>query len=116
MLSIQEKEKIKGVEMKNLFHYRLFIQVAIIGVVLAFMASQMSEVYAEKKPKAPVEKTGQTVIVEAGDDGDLQKGVSWPNPRFKDNGDGTIKDELTKLIWDKDANRFGRRSLQQCAE
>ncbi|MCU0858344.1 MAG: hypothetical protein MUC65_08080, partial [Pontiellaceae bacterium] len=30
----------------------------------------------------PVVKTGQTVSYRAGDDGDLEPGVAWPNPRF----------------------------------
>jgi hypothetical protein len=36
----------------------------------------------------------------------LERGVAWPIPRFTDNGDGTITDHLTKLIWDGDAGRF----------
>ncbi|NIO71941.1 MAG: hypothetical protein GTN71_23690, partial [Anaerolineae bacterium] len=35
---------------------------------------------------APVPKTGQTTLYTTGDDGDLQKGVAWPTPRFTDNG------------------------------
>ncbi len=62
---------------------------------------------------APVGKTGQTTSFETGDDGELQSGVAWPTPRFTDNGDGTIKDNLTNLIWDKDANRFGIRTWSQ---
>src|SRR5262249_3439758 len=31
---------------------------------------------------APVPRTGQTTSYAAGDDGALQKGVAWPNPRF----------------------------------
>ncbi len=56
--------------------------------------------------KAPVEKTGQITSYAdtGGEDGDLQKGVAWPNPRFTDNGNGTVTDNLTKLIWLKDAN------------
>ncbi len=54
---------------------------------------------------APVEKTGQTTSFEPGDDGELERGVPWPNPRFTDNLDGTITDNLTCLIWDQDANR-----------
>ncbi len=61
-------------------------------------------------PPAPVAKTGQTIEIETGDDGDLEEGVAWPNPRFTDNGNGTITDNLTDLIWDKDANRFGQRN------
>ena len=34
---------------------------------------------------APVAKTGQTSPYYPGDDGDLERGVSWPNPRFADN-------------------------------
>jgi len=56
---------------------------------------------------APVAKTGQTTSYAAGDDGDLQKGVAWPNPRFTDNGDGTVTDNLTGLIWLKNANCDG---------
>jgi hypothetical protein len=53
---------------------------------------------------APVEKTGQTTSYVAGDDGDLQKGIASPSPRFIDNSDGTVTDNLTGLMWAKDAN------------
>ena len=46
----------------------------------------------------------------AGQDGDLQAGVAWPVPRFTDNGDGTVTDNLTGLIWLRDANCFGERT------
>ena len=39
-----------------------------------------------------------------GQDGDLLAGISWPAPRFMDNGDGTITDNLTGLMWLQDAN------------
>jgi hypothetical protein len=55
-------------------------------------------------PPAVVEKSGVTTSDATGDDGDLQKGVAWPSPRFTDNEDGTVKDNLTGLIWLKDAN------------
>ncbi|EMG36196.1 Cadherin-like beta sandwich domain/Protein of unknown function (DUF1566) [Desulfocurvibacter africanus PCS] len=48
----------------------------------------------------PVFKTGQTTSYAAGDDG----GVSWPSPRFTNNNDGTITDNLTGLMWLKNAN------------
>ncbi len=38
-----------------------------------------------------------------GQDGEYQSGVAWPNPRFIDNADGTVTDELTGLVWLKDA-------------
>jgi hypothetical protein len=55
---------------------------------------------------APVAKTGQTISYLPGDDGDLQKGVASPSPRFTDNGDGTVTDNLTGLMWAKDANLY----------
>jgi hypothetical protein len=57
-------------------------------------------------PPAPVPKTGQTQSYAPGDDGDLQTGVPWPDPRFTDNGNGTVTDNLTGLIWLKNANCF----------
>jgi len=59
---------------------------------------------------APVAKTGQTERYDDGDDGDLEKGVAWPNPRFTDNSDGTVTDHLTALIWLKNANCFGPKT------
>ena len=53
---------------------------------------------------APVPKTGQATSYATGDDGEYQKGITWPNPRFTDNGDGTVTDNLTGLIWLEDAN------------
>jgi hypothetical protein len=49
----------------------------------------------------------------SGDDGDLEKGVAWPPPRFTDNGNGTVTDNLTGLIWLKYANCFGTRTWRQ---
>jgi len=46
-------------------------------------------------------KTGQTTSYATGDDGDLQKGVACPNPRFNDNSDGTVNDNFTGLMWTK---------------
>ena len=55
---------------------------------------------------APVEKSGQTDSSEPGDDGDLQIGISPPEPRFIDNEDGTVTDKLTGLMWTKDAQEI----------
>jgi hypothetical protein len=58
---------------------------------------------------APVEKTWQWISYATGDDGDYEHGAMWPDPRFTDNGNGTITDNLTGLIWLKDADCFGQR-------
>ncbi len=42
-----------------------------------------------------------------GEDGDLRTGVPIPVPRFTDNGDGTVTDNITGLIWLRNANLFG---------
>lgn len=60
--------------------------------------------------EAGVLKTGQTTSFATGDDGALQKGAASPNPRFTDNGNGTITDNLTELIWLKNANCFSQRT------
>jgi hypothetical protein len=56
---------------------------------------------------APVPRTGQTTARLAGDDGDLEKGVPWPTPRFVDNLNGTVTDNLTGLIWPRDLDCVG---------
>ena len=48
-----------------------------------------------------------------GDDSELRKGVLWPDPRFTDNGNGTVKDNLTGLIWLKNSNCFGAQTWLQ---
>ncbi len=60
---------------------------------------------------APLWKTGQTQTYAPGDDGDLRMGVAWPSPRFTDHGDGTVTDNLTGLMWTKDAHSPG---MAQC--
>ncbi len=55
---------------------------------------------------AMVPITGQVVSYAVGDDGDLERGVPWPDPRFTDNGNGTVTDNLTGLIWLKNVNCF----------
>jgi Protein of unknown function (DUF1566) len=46
----------------------------------------------------PTLKTGQTTSYGTGSDGDLQRGASRS---FTDNGDGTITDNATGLMWEK---------------
>lgn len=48
-----------------------------------------------------------------GQDGELQSGVPWPNPRFTDNHNGTVTDNLTSLVWLKNGDPFGLRTWEQ---
>jgi len=52
-------------------------------------------------------KTGQTTSYRDGDDGDFEKGYPKAPPRFKDNGDGTVTDNATGLMWVKDPSQLG---------
>jgi hypothetical protein len=65
---------------------------------------------AYEVPFVDLPKTGQTTSYFTGDDGDIQAGAAWPNPRFTDNGNGTITDNLTGLMWAQDANLDGSKS------
>ena len=69
----------------------------------------LEEIYVLAGLRAPVPKTGQTQTVPlnpapTGSDGALQRGVTRPNPRFTENNNGTVTDNLTGLIWLKNAN------------
>jgi hypothetical protein len=65
-------------------------------------------------------KTGQTLCYDllgseinclgTGQDGETQAGIDWPNPRFTDNSNGIVTDNLTGLEWTKDANAPGPTS------
>ncbi|MEI6206550.1 MAG: DUF1566 domain-containing protein [Desulfuromonadales bacterium] len=91
---------------------RIFILIA----TCLTLNSPLSEAYAALPP-APVPQTGQTSCYDAaggaiscsgtGQDGELKSGVVWPDPRFTDNANGTVSDNLTGLIWTKDANSPG---------
>lgn len=48
---------------------------------------------------ARLRATGQASMYVSKDDGDLKAGVAWPSPRFINNGDGTVTDKLTGLMW-----------------
>jgi hypothetical protein len=88
--------------------------VLMAAVIAAWMGGWVPPAVA--KP-ALVEVTGQTECFDTsgnpidcssaagtGQDGDIQAGVPFPTPRFSDKGNGTVKDNLTNLIWLKNAN------------
>ena len=53
-------------------------------------------------PRTKLPKTGQKMTYAMGDDGNIQAGIEWPAQRFAENGDGTLTDNLTGLMWLKD--------------
>ncbi|MBI5376683.1 MAG: DUF1566 domain-containing protein [Candidatus Schekmanbacteria bacterium] len=88
------------------------MRIKIFVFVLMFLSLFISTALAGGVIKLP--QTGQTkcydndgneiACVGTGQDGDIQAGVAWPNPRFTDNADETVSDNLTGLIWAKDGN------------
>ena len=64
-----------------------------------------------------VPRTGQTTSYTTadGEDGDLQPGMLWPEPRFTDNGDNTVTDNLTGLMWAKGYSSLPwNNAMQSC--
>ena len=76
---------------------------------------EIQDLYNETCPSAvTLPRTGQTACWNAvgnavacagtGQDGDIRVGAAWPTPRFTDNGNQTVKDNLTGLTWTKNGN------------
>jgi hypothetical protein len=96
------------------FSRKALFGIALLGCLLWLIGFTTGLVYAEGTINLP--KTGQATCYDTdgnviscsntGQDGDIQAGVAWPTPRFQDNGDGTITDNLTGLIWLKNANCY----------
>ncbi len=91
-----------------------FMCFLMVGLT-AFLVFSLS--VADAAALAGLPRTGQTTCWDAngntiacagtGQDGDKQAGVALPSSRFTDNGNGTITDKLTGLVWLKNANCFG---------
>jgi hypothetical protein len=97
--------------------------VLIIVVMTAWMGVLVPPALAQR---ARVPQTGQTTCWRLGggqiscdepegigQDGDIQAGVAWPTPRFTDRRDGTVRDNLTGLMWLRNAGCFDLRTWPQ---
>ncbi|MDD2366041.1 MAG: DUF1566 domain-containing protein [Desulfuromonadaceae bacterium] len=83
-----------------------------IVIALSIFYSSFSAAFAASTVQLP--QTGQTACTDTagtvipctdtGQDGETKAGVAWPDPRFTDNSNGTVTDNLTGLIWLKNAN------------
>ena len=100
--------------MKRALLITLSLVLALAGWTTVCADDGFYVIGASRKNYAPVPKTGQTASYDQNippkDDGALQKGVASPNPRFTDNGNGTVTDKLTGLIWMQNANAFGTKN------
>ncbi len=96
---------------------------AFCSLVL-FCLTTITFTFAARAAEPP--RTGQSTCYDldgniidhqgSGQDGDLQAGVVWPEPRFTDNGDGTITDNLTGLVWLKDGKCLEAMTWRAAAE
>jgi hypothetical protein len=95
------------------------------GCVRGDVKTVAHSVWPVKGISTKLAKTGQNTCwdingnalacANTGQDGDKQAGASWPSPRFVDNGNGTIVDLLTHLVWLKNADCFGSQDTQDQA-
>ena len=83
------------------FVLKFFLVSALVGVFFVLMVI----LYVPYAMAGTVDllKTGQITSYAEGDDGNLQKDVNWPSPRFTVAGD-CVTDNLTGLMWAKNAN------------
>ncbi len=92
---------------------------AIVLMVIIVVGFARAGSCGSKGSKIKLPKTGQTTCYDSsgnvisctntGQDGELQKGVAWPNPRFAANADTTITDNLTGLVWAPNGNLMQTR-------
>ncbi|MBJ6799864.1 Lcl C-terminal domain-containing protein [Geomonas propionica] len=86
-----------------------FLAVVLLLVVTLLPDADAGVVQLPKTGQKACYDTAGTEIPCAGtrQDGELQMGLAPPSPRFTDHNDGTVTDNLTGLIWLKQANCFG---------
>lgn len=82
-----------------------------LRLLILFALTAVPQVVGAAAVQLP--RTGQTLCYSAtgavtacagtGQDGEGIIGVPWPEPRFTDNGNGTVTDHLTDLVWLRNA-------------
>ena len=73
-----------------------FTVIDYIALPNASLTGANFSAYNGSNARVNLASTGQTVSYANGDDGALKKGIVWPGPRFADNQDGTVTDNLTR--------------------
>ena len=96
--------------------FRINIVLKGLALITVFLMIPLCASSDEQAGFAPVPRTGQITCYDdsgnsinckgTGQDGECPKGITWPNPRFTDHGNGTVTDNLTSLIWTKDAQQI----------
>lgn len=91
-------------------HWRIYMLRNVMLMVVIVMSLAATGLAATVQ----LPRTGQSACYDtagatiacagSGQDGEKQAGAPWPDPRFNDNSDGTVTDNLTGLVWLKNAN------------
>ena len=74
------------------------VVIPLIDTVKGVPKTGQTRCYAATWPVAEIPCAG------TGQDGELQKGIAWPVPRFTDKKNGTVVDNLTGLVWLKNGD------------
>lgn len=101
---------VQGVLLDTLGHH------AFVGGTNGAILHRSRYTYASQPGTVQLPKTGQITSYAPDDDGDIQTGLVWPEPRFSNNGDGTVTDNLTGLMWLFDGGCLGRMSWHEAME
>jgi hypothetical protein len=94
-------------EVMMMKRWMLFMIAAVFAAMPALALAQGGVELPKTGQKQCYDAAGNVIdcpTVGQTQDGAVLAGVAWPDPRFTDNGDGTVTDNLTGLIWLKDAN------------
>ena len=83
-------------------------------ILLTFVLSEVAMAGTISLPRTGQTKCydsagNQIPCVGTGQDGEIQAGVAWPNPRFTVNADTSITDNLTGLVWAPNGNLMQTR-------
>ncbi len=89
--------------------FRLVLVITVLAAVgFARPGAGATVALPETGQTACYDGTGAPVACSGtGQDGDVRAGIQWPAYRFHDNGDGTITDNLTGLMWLRDGQCLG---------
>ena len=92
------------------------IRVRGLFLIVVFLMIPLCVLSGERAGVTPVPETGQVNCyddlgnivncTDTGQDGEYRKGITWPDPRFIEHGNGTVTDNLTGFIWTKDAQQI----------
>ncbi len=90
---------------------KLFLFLAILIICLPALSIAATVDLPETGQTTCYDSSGNVISCpNTGQDGDTLAGVTWPSPRFTDNLNGTVTDNLTGLVWLKNANCFPERT------